>query len=136
MVSIIAASEDHLLPHLDYKLEKTASYIESRQEVTSFSSVPIASPNGVKVLPFQITSDQFIDPNSVFFIFNVNNLDASTPTKKALLPLGERGVPAQEPRQHAHVLGDARQIVGVRRLFRRWSAGANEEHPDVPSLKF
>ena len=87
MESIIAASEDHLLPHLDYKLEKTASYIESRQEVTSFSSVPIASPNGVKVLPFQITSDQFIDPNSVFFIFNVNNLDASTPTKKALLPL-------------------------------------------------
>ena len=87
MESIIAASEDALLPHLDYKLERTASYIESRQEVTSFSSVPIASPNGVKVLPFNITSDSFIDPHSVFFVFNLNNKDASTPTKKPLKPL-------------------------------------------------
>ena len=67
MESIIAASEDALLPHLNYKLEKTASYIESRNEVTAFSSVPIASPNGVTVLPFSITSDSFIDPHRVLF---------------------------------------------------------------------
>ena len=83
MESIIAASEDALLPHLDYKLEKTASYVERRDEVTSFSSVPIASPNGVKVLPFSITSDAFIDPHSVYFSFQVNNTNAA----KSLLPL-------------------------------------------------
>ena len=79
MESLLASSEDHLLPHLDYKLENTASYIESRHEVTSFSSVPIASPDGVKVLPFQITSDSFIDPSSVFFILNLNNLSQTLP---------------------------------------------------------
>ena len=87
MESIIAASEDALLPILDYKLERTASYIESRQEVTSFSSVPIASPNGVKVLPFNITSEALINPHSVFFGFNINNKDGTTPTAKSLKPL-------------------------------------------------
>ena len=42
-----------LLPQLDHRLDKTASYIESREEGTSFSSVPIASSTSVKVLPFQ-----------------------------------------------------------------------------------
>ena len=83
MESIIASSEDTLLPQLDHRLEKTARCIESREEVTSFSSVPIASSTSVKVLPFQITSAQFIDPHSVYFSFTVRNNDAP----QQLIPL-------------------------------------------------
>lgn len=83
MESLLASSEDHLLPHIDYKLGETASYIESRQEASFFSSVNVASPNGVRVLTFNVNSDVFLQLDSLVFSWQVNNLDAA----KALLPL-------------------------------------------------
>ena len=69
MESLLASSDDHLLPLASYKMGPTASYVESRQEATFFSSVSGASPEGVRVLTFNVNSDAFIDANSLFFHF-------------------------------------------------------------------
>ena len=50
MESLLASSDDHLLPMASYKMGPTASYVESRQESTWFSSVSSASPEGVRVM--------------------------------------------------------------------------------------
>ena len=67
MESLLASSEDHLLPHIDYKLGETASYIESRQETSFFISVNVASPNGVRVMTFNVNSDVFLQLDSLVF---------------------------------------------------------------------
>ena len=66
-----------------YKLGPTASYVESRQEATFFSSVQTASPDGVRVMTFNVNSDAFLDVNSLFFTWTVTNMS----TDKELLPL-------------------------------------------------
>ena len=83
MESLLASSDDHLLPMASYKMGPTASYVESRQEATFFSSVTSASPGGVRVLTFNVNSDAFIDVNSLHFAWTVTN----TSPDKQLLPL-------------------------------------------------
>lgn len=83
MGSLLASSADHLLPMASYKMGPTASYVESRQDATFFSSVTSASPEGVRVLTLTVNSASFIDVNSLHFAWTVTNTNAD----KQLAPL-------------------------------------------------
>ena len=76
MESLLASTDnDQLLPMADYKISgPTASYVTDRQEATFFSNVTEAGPNSVRVVTFNINSDNFIDLNSLHFSFEVQNL--------------------------------------------------------------
>ena len=81
MESLLAAADnDNLIPSLDYRISgPTADYIVDRQESTFFSSVVSASPASVKVVTWNVNSDQWIDLSSLHFSFTVKNNDPNNP---------------------------------------------------------
>ena len=78
MESLLASTDnDQLLLMADYKISgPTASYVTDRQEATFFSNVTEAGPNSVRVVTFNVNSDNFINLNSLHFSFEVQNLDS------------------------------------------------------------
>ena len=69
------ASTDHaLIGGLKYKLQPGASYVINRRSVSYFASGGNSySPNGVKAMQFNITGDQWLDPNTFRVMFQIDN---------------------------------------------------------------
>ena len=68
--------EDALIGGLSYKLKPGASYITNRRSVSYFASGGNQySPNGVRVMKFNLTGDQWLDPSTFRIRFQLNNLD-------------------------------------------------------------
>ncbi|MDA8582768.1 hypothetical protein N9L68_01015 [bacterium] len=66
------------MPQADYKLSgNTASYVVDRSESTFFSNVTEAGPSSVRVVTWNVNSDNFIDLNSLHFSFEVVNTDTT-----------------------------------------------------------
>ena len=76
MEHALAASEEELLHSLDFKLSPSSSYVIQR---TSSCFYPTGSstfsPTGVSVARVQLTSESFLDPETIRIQFTVNNLD-------------------------------------------------------------
>ena len=63
-----------LIGGLSYELKPGASYVISRRSVSYFASVGNTySPNGVKVVKFNLTGDQWLDPSAFRVPFQLNN---------------------------------------------------------------
>ena len=59
---------------LSYKLKAGASYVTNRRSVSYFASGGSTySPNGVKVMKFNLIGDQWLDPNTFCVAFQLNN---------------------------------------------------------------
>ena len=76
MEHALAASEEELLHSLDFKLSPSSSYVIQR---TSSCFYPTGSstfsPTGVSVARVQLTSESFLDPETIRIQFTVNNAD-------------------------------------------------------------
>ena len=67
--------EDALIGGLSYKLKPGASYVTNRRSVSYFASGGNQySPTGVKVMKFNLTGDQWMDPSTFRVMFLLNNL--------------------------------------------------------------
>ena len=70
--------DDALIGGLSYKLKSGASYVTNRRSVSFFPMGGNSySPTGVKVIKFNLTGDQWLEPNSLRVMFQVNNADAA-----------------------------------------------------------
>ena len=59
-----------------YKLKPGASYVTNRRSVSYFVSGGNSySPNGVKVMKFNIAGDQRMDPSTFRVMFQLNNIN-------------------------------------------------------------
>ena len=68
--------DDALIDGLSYKLKAGASYVTNRRSVSYFSSGGNQySPNGVRVIKFNLTGDQWLDPSTFRVMFQLNNED-------------------------------------------------------------
>ena len=68
--------DDALIGGLSYKLKSGASYITNRRAVSYFQQGGNQySPNGVRVIKFNIAGDQWLDPSTFRVRFQLNNLD-------------------------------------------------------------
>ena len=66
--------EDALIGCLSYKLKPGASYVTNRRAVSYFASGGNSySSNGVKVMKFNLTGDQWLDPSTFRVAFRLNN---------------------------------------------------------------
>ena len=66
--------DDALIGGLSYKLKPGASYVTNRRSVSYFASGGnTCSPNGVKVMKFNLTGDQWLDPSTFRVAFQLNN---------------------------------------------------------------
>jgi hypothetical protein len=76
MEHALSASEEELLHSLDFKLSPSSSYVIQR---TSSCFYPTGSstfsPTGVSVARVQLTSESFLDPETIRIQFTVTNLD-------------------------------------------------------------
>ena len=76
MEHALASSEEELLHSLDFKLSASSSYVIQR---TSSCFYPTGSstfsPTGVSVARVQLTSESFLDPETIRVQFTVTNLD-------------------------------------------------------------
>ena len=71
--------EDALIGGLSYKLKPGASYVTNRRSVSFMASGGNQySPAGVKVIRFNITADQWLDPSTFRVMFQLNNLAAGS----------------------------------------------------------
>ena len=71
-----AQSIDDALGGLSYKLKAGASYVTYRRSVSYFASGGNQySSNGVRVIKFNITGDQWLDPSTFRVRFPLNSLD-------------------------------------------------------------
>lgn len=87
MESTVKAQEDILIGNLSYKLAPGASYVTNRRSVSFFPQAGnYYSPNGVRVIKFQLTGDDWLDPDSFRIMFNIVNEE--TDTNKSLRILG------------------------------------------------
>lgn len=69
--------EDALIGGLSYKLKPGASYVTNRRSVSYFASGGNQySPNGVKVMKFNLTGDQWMDPSTFRVMFQLNNKES------------------------------------------------------------
>ena len=85
-MEILKDASDELISHLSYKNPSTASYIIDRNSA-SFHAVggDTYSPvSGVRLIKFNINSEDFLDPNSLRIQFDIVN----TGTGKTLFPVG------------------------------------------------
>ena len=86
------SADDVWIGGLSYKLKPGASYVTNRRSVSYFASGGSQySPNGVKVMKFNLTGDQWMDPSTCHVMFQLNNAGnvgaaEGSPTK-ALEPL-------------------------------------------------
>ncbi len=68
------SADDALIGGLSYKLKAGASYVTNRRSVSYFASGGITySPNGVKVMKFNLAGDQWLDPSTFRVAFQLNN---------------------------------------------------------------
>ena len=66
--------DDALIGGLSYKLKAGASYVTNRRSVSYFASGGNTySPNGGKVMKFNLTGDQWMDPSTFRVAFQLNN---------------------------------------------------------------
>ena len=66
--------DDALIGGLSYKLKPGASYVTNRRSVSYFAQGGNQySPNGVKVMKFNLTGDQWLDPSTFRVMFQLNN---------------------------------------------------------------
>ena len=66
--------DDALIGGLSYKLKAGVSYVANRRSVSFFAQGGNQySPNGVKVMKFNLTGDQWLDPSSFRVVFQLNN---------------------------------------------------------------
>ena len=72
----VQSIDDSLIGGLSYKLKAGASYVTNRRSVSYFASGGNRySPNGVRVIKFNITGDQWVDPSTFRVRLQLNNLD-------------------------------------------------------------
>ena len=70
--------DDALIGGLSYKLKAGASYVTNRRSVSYFAPGGNQySPSGVRVIRFNLTGDQWLDPSTFRIRFQLNNLDWS-----------------------------------------------------------
>ena len=70
----VQSVDDALIGGLSYKLKGGASYVTNRRSVSYFASGGNTySPNGVKVMKFNLTGDQWLDPSTFRVAFQLNN---------------------------------------------------------------
>ena len=68
--------DDALIGGLSYKLKAGASYVTNRRSVSYFSSGGNQySASGVRVIKFNLTGDQWLDPSTFRVMFQFNNKD-------------------------------------------------------------
>ena len=66
--------DDALIGGLSYELKAGASYVTNRRSVSYFASGGNTySPNGVKVMKFNLTGDQWLDPSTFRVAFQLSN---------------------------------------------------------------
>ena len=71
--------DDAPIGGLSYKLKPGASYVTNRKSVSYFApGANTYSPNGVKVMKFNLTGDQWLDPGTFRVAFQVNNHNGNT----------------------------------------------------------
>ena len=71
--------DDALIGGLSYKLKPGASYVTNRRSVSYFASGGNTySPNGVKVMKFNLAGDQWLDPSTFRVAFQLNNHNGNT----------------------------------------------------------
>ena len=71
--------DDALIGGLKYKLKPGASYVINRRSVSYFASGGNTySPNGVKVMEFNLTGAQWLDPSTFRVAFQFNNHNGNT----------------------------------------------------------
>ena len=74
----VQSVDDALIGGLSYKLKAGASYVSDRRSVSYFASGGNQySSSGVRVMKFNISGDQWLDPSTFRVMFTLNNL---TPT--------------------------------------------------------
>jgi hypothetical protein len=77
--------DDALIGGLSYKLKAGASYVTNRRSVSFFPQGGNSySSNGVKVIKFNLTGDQWLDPSTFRIHFQLNNPDVATKTLEPL----------------------------------------------------
>ena len=66
--------DDALIGGLSYKLKAGASYVTNRRSVSYMATGGNQySPSGVKVMRFNLTGDQWMDPSTFRVMFQINN---------------------------------------------------------------
>ena len=69
------STDDALIGGLLYKLKAGASYVTNRRSVSYFAQGGNQySPSGVKVMKFNLTGDQWLDPSTFRVMFQLNNI--------------------------------------------------------------
>ena len=87
MESTTNTVEDQLIDGLQFRLPAGASYITDRKSVSFFPhGGNDYKPSGVKVIKFVLTGNDWLDPSTVKFQFQVNN--TATPGALIALPNG------------------------------------------------
>ena len=87
MESTTNTVEDQLIDGLQFRLPAGASYITDRKSVSFFPhGGNDYKPSGVKVIKFVLTGNDWLDPSTVKFQFQVNN--TATPGTLIALPNG------------------------------------------------
>ena len=81
--------DDALIGGLSYKLKAGASYVTNRRSVSYFAQGGNQySPNGVKVMKFNLTGNDWLDPSTFRVMFQLNNTAVqSDGTTKSLEPI-------------------------------------------------
>jgi len=80
--------EDALIGGLSYKLKPGASYVTNRRSVSYFASGGNQySPSGVRVIKFNLTGDQWLDPSTFRVAFQLNNLEHDPLSMNYIKPL-------------------------------------------------
>ena len=76
METISNSIEDGLINGLSYKLDATASYITERKSVTYYAmgGNSYAPNSGTKVIKLVLNSEGWLDPSTIKFQFDVQNL--------------------------------------------------------------
>uniref|UniRef100_UPI0040494503 hypothetical protein n=1 Tax=Flavobacterium sp. TaxID=239 RepID=UPI0040494503 len=76
--------DDQLIGGLSYKLKAGASYVTNSRSVTYFAQGGNSySSQGVKVIKFHLTGDQWMDGSTFHVMMQVNNRDTTKPLRAA-----------------------------------------------------
>ena len=74
MEHLAQSADDAPIGGLSYKLKAGAPYITNRRSVSYFAQGGNQySPNGVKVVKFNLTGDRWLDPSTFRVMFQLNN---------------------------------------------------------------
>ena len=80
--------DDALIGGLSYKLKAGASYVTNRRSVAYFAQGGNQyPPNGIKVMKFNLTGDQWLDPSTFRVASQLNNKDYDSAGTTYLQPL-------------------------------------------------